>query len=83
MSFRGIDKVSKYWVGCEQSFLKEFLLENVMERAWEAWDKCEIGKNTLVQYIAYCREVIVKLKGIGEFQKIRGFERGLKDTRLR
>ena len=63
-----------------QAFLEEFLPKNKLERAWKAWDKCDMGKNTLNQYISNYRKVVLKLKDIDEFQKIRGFVRGLKDT---
>ena len=80
MSLREANKIPRYWPEFEQAFLKEFLPENELERAWEAWDKCEMGRNTLNQYISNYREAVLKLKGIDEFQKIRGFVRDLKDT---
>ena len=67
MSLREANKIPRYWPEFEQAFLKEFLPENELERAWEAWDKCNMGKNTLNQYISNYREAVLKLKGIDEF----------------
>ena len=42
-----------------------------------AWDKCRMEGLTLNQYVSKYREVILKLDGLDDFQKVWGFVRGL------
>ena len=61
----------------EAVFRKEFLPENEKERNWTAWDKCRMESLTLNQYVSRYRKVILELDGLDDFQKVRGFVRGL------
>ena len=65
------------WAKFEEIFRKEFLPENEPDRNWTAWDKCRMDNLTLPQYVAKYREIILKLDGLDDFQKVRGFIRGL------
>ena len=58
-------------------FRKEFFSENEKERNWNAWDQCRMKNLTLTQYISKYRASILKLEGLDDFQKVRGFIRGL------
>ena len=58
-------------------FRKEFLLENEQDQNWNAWDHCKMENLTLTQYISKYREVSLKLDGLDDFQRVRGFIRGL------
>ena len=42
-----------------------------------AWDHCKMEGLTLTQYVSKYRDVILKLNGLDDFQKVRGFLRGL------
>ena len=53
------------------------MLQNEKDQNWTAWDKCKIEGLTLNQYVSKYREVILKLDGLDDFQKVRGFVRGL------
>ncbi|MCO5591548.1 hypothetical protein L7F22_045534 [Adiantum nelumboides] len=67
------------WTRFQEVFRKEFLPENEPDRNWAAWDKCRMDKLTLTQYISKYCEIILKLEGLDDFQKVRGFLRGLND----
>ena len=68
----------------ERAFRKEFLPENEKERNWTAWDQCNMEGLTLTQYVSKYRDVILKLEGLDDFQKCRGFVRGLdKEYRIK
>ena len=59
-------------------FRKEFLPANEKDHNWNAWDQCKMENLTLIQYISKCRATILKLEGLDDFQKVRGFIHGLK-----
>ena len=61
------------WAQFEKMFRKEFLLENEKEQNWNAWDKCRMEGLTLTQYISKHRRIILKLDGLDDFSKVRGF----------
>ena len=65
------------WEEFETIFRKEFLPVNEVQRSWREWDRCSMEGISLNQYISNYREIIMKLKGIDEFQILRGFMRGL------
>ena len=65
------------WEDFEKVFKKEFLPINELQRLWREWDKCSMEGISLNQYISNYREIVLKLKGIDEFQILRGFMRGL------
>ncbi len=65
------------WEEFEKAFRKEFLPENEKERNWAAWDYCKMEGLTLTQYVSKYRDIILKLDGLDDFQKVRGFLRGL------
>ena len=69
----------KTWARFQEIFRKEFLPENESDRNWTAWDTCVMDRLTLTQYVSKYRGIILKLDGLDEFQKIRGFIRGLKE----
>ena len=50
---------------------------NELQRSWREWDKCFMEGISLNQYISNYREIVLKLKGIDEFQILQGFMRGL------
>ena len=50
---------------------------NELQRSWREWDKCSMEGISLNQYISNFIEIVLKLKGIDEFQVLRGFMRGL------
>ncbi|MCO5573356.1 hypothetical protein L7F22_027125 [Adiantum nelumboides] len=76
MSLKMADRPTS-WTRFQEVFRKEFLPENEPDRNWAAWDKCRMDKLTLTQYISKYREIILKLEGLDDFQKVRGFLRGL------
>ncbi|MCO5575776.1 hypothetical protein L7F22_029581 [Adiantum nelumboides] len=78
MSLKMADRPTS-WTQFQEVFRKEFLPENAPDRNWAAWDKCRMDKLTLTQYISKYREIILKLEGLDDFQKVRGFLRGLND----
>ncbi|MCO5609563.1 hypothetical protein L7F22_063792 [Adiantum nelumboides] len=78
MSLKMADRPTS-WTRFQEVFRKEFLPENEPDRNWAAWDKCRMDKLTLTQYISKYREIILKLEGLDDFQKVRGFLRGLND----
>ena len=61
----------------ELAFNKEFLLENEKDQNWTMWDRCRINYLTLNQYVAKYQEVILKIDGLDDLQKLRGFICGL------
>ena len=61
----------------EAAFRKEFLPQNEKDQNWTAWDKCRMEGLTLNQYVSKYREVIRKLDGLDDIQKVRGFVQGL------
>lgn len=65
------------WAQFEKIFHKEFLPKNEKDQNWIAWDQCRMEGLTLTQYISKYRSVILKLDGLDDFQKVRGFIRGL------
>jgi len=65
------------WEEFEKAFQKEFFPENEKDRNWNAWDQCKMEGFTLTQYISKYRDIILKLDGLDDFQKVRGFVRGL------
>ena len=65
------------WAKFEEIFRKKFLHENETDRNWTAWDKCRMDNLTLPQYVAKYHEIILKLDGLDDFEKVRGFIRGL------
>ena len=65
------------WAEFEKIFRKIFLPVNELQRSWREWDKCSMEGISLNQYISNYREIVLKLKGIDEFQILRGFMRGL------
>ena len=65
------------WEDFDKIFRKEFLPVNELQRSWRSWDKCSMEGISLNQYISDYREIVLKLKGIDEFQILRGFMRGL------
>ena len=68
----------KWWIP------KEFLPQNEEDQNWTAWNKCMMEGLTLSQYASTYPEVILKLEGLDDFQKVLGFVRGLdKAIRLR
>ena len=71
------DTRPKTWEEFEAAFKKEFLPQNEKDQNWTAWDKCKMEGLTLTQYVSKYREVILKLEGLDDFQKVRGFVRGL------
>ena len=77
MSLKESGKIPGDWAQFEKIFVKEFLPENEQERNWEDWDKTLQRGRPLLTYIAEYREVILKLQGIDDFHKTRGFLRGL------
>ena len=70
------------WTEFERIFSREFLPVNEVERSWVSWDKCSMEHKSLTQYISDYREIVLKLKGIDEFQTLRGFKRGLTNEYL-
>ena len=70
------------WTEFERIFRREFLPVNEVERSWVSWDKCSMEHKSLTQYISDYREIVLKLKGIDEFQTLRGFKRGLTNEYL-
>ena len=74
------DICPKTWEEFEAAFRKEFLPQNEKDQNWTAWDKCKMEGLTLNQYVSKYQEVILKLDGLDDFQKVRGFVRGL-DTK--
>ena len=77
MNLRESGKISGDWAQFESIFVKEFLPENEPARNWEDWDKAMQRGRPLLTYIAEYREIILKLQGIDDFHKTRGFVRGL------
>ena len=67
------------WAKFQEIFRKEFLPENEQDKNWTAWDRCQQGRLTLTHYVSKYRETILKLEGLDDFQKIRGFIRGLNE----
>ena len=67
------------WTQFQEAFRKEFLPENEADRNWAAWDQCRMDRLTLTQYVSKYRGIILKLEGLDDFQKVRGFLRGLND----
>ena len=67
----------KSWAQFEADFRQEFLPSNEKTRNWRAWDKCKMKHQTLNHYISYYRDITLKLDGLDEFHKVRGFIRGL------
>ena len=65
------------WEAFKIAFQKEFLPENKKERNWNAWDHCKMEGLTLTQYVSKYQDVILKLDGLDDFQKVRGFLGGL------
>ena len=65
------------WASFETMFRKEFLPENEQDRNWEAWDECRMSDLSLTQYISKYCELILKLEGLDDFQKVCGFVCGL------
>ena len=65
------------WGEFEVMFRREFLPANEKDRNWNAWDQCKMENLTLIQYISKYRATILKLEGLDDFQKVRGFIRGL------
>lgn len=84
LSLQGKDY--KWWMSLAKArqvtqLLKEYLFEKEEDRNWEEWDNCYMEQKNLnlTQYIAcYYRQIVLKLKGIDNVQKVRGFIRGLK-----
>ena len=70
------------WTEFERIFHQEFLPINEVERSWVSWDKCSMEHKSLTLYIFYYREIVLKSKGIDEFQTLRGFKRGLTNEYL-
>ena len=70
-------KKPKTWASFESAFRKEFLPSDEKRRNWQAWDYCRQKYRTLNQYVSMYRDIILKLEGLDDFQKIRGFTRGL------
>ena len=71
--------LKEYHCSCEffkKAFKKEFLLVNELQRLWWEWDKCSMEGISLNQYICNYQEIVLKLKGIDEFQVLRGFIKG-------
>lgn len=77
MSLKEARRIPGDWAQFETIFVKEFLPENEQERNWEDWDKALQRGRPLLTYIAEYREIILKLQGINDFHKVRGFVRGL------
>ena len=67
----------KSWKEFQDLFCKEFLSKNEKQKNWNTWDSCCTVGHTLTQYISKYREAILKLEGLDEFQKLRGFLQGL------
>ena len=66
------------WSCYQEIFWKEFFSKNEQDCNWGDWDVCQMGNLTLTQYISKYRSVILKLDGLDNFQKVRGFiEQGL------
>ena len=63
----------KSWAKFEMVIKKEFLPENERDCNWNAWDKCKMDGFTLVQHISKYHELILKLNGLDNFQRVRGF----------
>ena len=63
----------KSWKDFQDLFCNEFLPKNEKQKNWNSWDACCMAGNTLTQYISKYREAILKLEGLDEFQKLRGF----------
>ena len=61
------------WNAFQELFHKEFLPENKKDRNWNAWDRCRMENLTLTQCIFKYREISLKLKGLDDFQRVRGF----------
>ena len=59
------------WEEFEVAFKKEFLPQNKKDQNWTAWNKCMMEGLTLSQYASKYREVILKLEGLDDFQKVR------------
>ena len=70
-----VETCPKTWEEFEAVFRKEFSPENEKDQNWTAWDKCKMEGLTLNQYVSKYREVILKLDGLDDFQKVRGFVR--------
>ena len=61
------------WNTFQELFRKEFLPENQKDRNWNAWDRCRMENLTLTQYIFKYHEINLKLEGLDDFQRVRGF----------
>ena len=67
----------KIWNQFHHVFMQEFLFDNDSNKNWMAWDNCCMDRMTLTQYISKYLQIILKLEGVDEFQKVRGFLRRL------
>ena len=76
MAFKPNEKPTT-WATFESAFCKEFLPSNEKQRNWKAWDYCKQKHCTLNQYVSMYRDIILKLEGLDDFQKVRGFTKGL------
>ena len=56
---------------------KEFLLDNKPTWNWMVWDNYRMDRMTLTKYISKYCQMILKLEGVDEFQKVHGFLPGL------
>ena len=62
---------------CRNYAAKNFSLKNKKDKNWNAWNRCRMENLTLTQYISKYHEISLKLKGLNDFQCVRGFIRGL------
>ena len=63
------------WGEFEIMFCREFLPANDKDHNWNARDQCKMDNLTLIQYISKYRATILKLKGLDDFQKVRGLHK--------
>lgn len=65
------------WAAFEEKYRKELFPINKKDSKWMAWDKCRMDSLAVTQYISKYREIILRLDGFDDFQKIRDFVCGL------
>ena len=63
-------KKPNMWASFERAFRNEFLPSDEKQRNWRAWDYCRQKYRTLNQYVSTYQDIILKLEGLDDFQKI-------------
>ena len=57
------------WTQFQEAFRKEFLPKNEADRNLAAWDKCQMDRLTLTQYVSKYLGIILKLEGLDNFKR--------------